>query len=96
MQELFREVFIRPAYEKILLDKGLPLDPIEFEIEGALRRLNKAFVEYRYVYEGLIDDRTSFGVDVICGAVFRTINEVKPEWQKILDYNCVPTTFLIH
>jgi hypothetical protein len=96
IKEFFNEVFIRAAYERILQEKGLPIDPLELEIEGALRRLNNAFVEYRYVFEGLANEKTSFGVDVVCGAVFRAIMEIKPEWQRILDYNCIPTTFLIH
>jgi hypothetical protein len=60
IKEFFNEVFIRPAYKAILRDKGKTVDPQEFEVQGALRRLNNTFVEYRYSFEGG-NDETSIG-----------------------------------
>jgi hypothetical protein len=101
IKELFSEKFNRINYTALLQDNRLPVDPKEFEIEAALRRLNESFVEWRYSFEGIIleenvDIKTSFGDDALCDAVLCAILEVKPDWQKIIDDRCTPTTSLIH
>jgi len=89
IKEIYEGLFDRVPY---LIDmRKLASGRAQFGFEDVLKQLNKAFIEWRYIFQ-YPGDRSGAAHNVLRCALRQMVLEIKPDWEKLLPALGMPPT----